>query len=205
MKKFFTPVLLLVAVLALTAFVPGDGYRDEFKSEGGIDASINGKQFMLRENAFYRATLVTKPNPFAASTDASRNRVVTSLIFYGLDSVDANGRFFQENIAIEYTFSTQANGEMSDASDVSFDLHYNLADYYMLPEGNFFKVSKVEWNAEKNAFLLSGKFDCNMHRRGYSNDLQPVVRMKGYINDIKVDVPPWIAARYNKTQAAEGQ
>ncbi|HLP21740.1 MAG TPA: hypothetical protein VK174_15610, partial [Chitinophagales bacterium] len=104
-----------------------------------------------------------------------------------------------------YTFSTQANGEMSDASDVTFDLRYNLAEYYMLPEGNFFKVSKVEWNADKTSFLLSGKFDCNMHRRGYSDDLQPVVRMKGYINDIKVDVPPWIAARYNKAQAASGQ
>lgn len=205
MKKLFTPIVLIVAALALYSFKPVNEYRDSFKSEGTIEASINGRPFVLRPDAFYRAILVNKPNPFATSADASRNRVATSLVFYGTDSTDANGRFFTENIAIEYTFSTQANGEMSDASDVTFDLRYNLAEYYMLPEGNFFKVSKVEWNADKTSFLLSGKFDCNMHRRGYSDDLQPVVRMKGYINDIKVDVPPWIAARYNKAQAASGQ
>lgn len=203
MRKLLTPVLLLALAAVLYSFAPGNNFRDDFKAEGSLDATINGQPFKLRENSFYRATLVNKPVPFATSADASRNRVATSLIFYGNDSTDADGRFFSESMSIEYTFSNQANGEMADASDVTFDLHYNFADYYMLPENNSFRATKVEWAADKTYFFLSGKFDCMMHRRGYSDDLQPAVRMKGYLNDIKVDVPPWIAARFNKAQASQ--
>ncbi len=203
MRKLLTPVLLFALAAVLYSFAPGNNFRDDFKAEGTLDATINGQPFQLRENSFYRATLVNKPVPFATSADASRNRVATSLIFYGNDSTNADGRFFSESMSIEYTFSNQANGEMADASDVTFDLHYNFADYYMLPENNSFRATKVEWSADKTYFMLSGKFDCMMHKRGYSDDLQPAVRMKGYLNDIKVDVPPWIAARYNKAQAAQ--
>jgi hypothetical protein len=202
MRKLFYPVLLLLLAAGLYSFAPGEVFRDDFKAEGSINATINGELFKLRENSFYRATLVNKPVPFATSADASRSKVAANLMFYGVDSTNSDGRFFSDNIGIDFTFSNNYVTEITDATDVGFDLHYNFADYYMLPENNSFKITRIDWSSDKTSFRMSADFDCVMHRRGYSDDVQPTVQLKGTISDIKVDVPPWIAARFNKAQAA---
>jgi len=201
MQKLYTCITLVLVWFSFNSFTP-EGYRDLYQEAGTFDASINGQNFVTRQSGFYRAMLVNKPNPFAA-TAADRNRVAASLYFYGVDTVDEQGNPLNEYISIEYPFTTFAQGEISDINFVSFDMHYDKSDFYMLPEGNFFKVSKLEWSADKTSFTLSGKFDCMMHKRGYGNEQQPAVRLKGYITDVKVSVPPWIAARITTAPRAE--
>ena len=200
MKKLITPVVLAFVLFALYSFKP-EGYRDLYKNEGSISATINGQTFQLRDSGFYRAMLVTKVTTAAAS-GRQMSRTVTSLLFYGNDSTDAQNNTSSETLNIEYTFNQSPDG---DATDVAFDMTYNFGDYYMMPERNYFKVSKLEMSSDKTYFTLSGSFNCMMHRRGYSSDLQPAVRVKGEVADIKVSIPPWIAAKLNTQASIEGQ
>ncbi len=197
MKKLFTCFAVLVIYISCSSFKT-EGYRDLYKEDGSISATINGQTFQLRETGFYRAMLVTKINASAAS-GRQLSRTAASLIFYGVDTAEA-GRSFSESITIEYTFSPSPG----EGADVSFDMSYNFGEYYVMPERNYFKASKIEWSADKTYFVLSGKFECLMHRRGYSADLQPAVRVKGEVSDIKVSVPPWIASKLN-TEASVGE
>ncbi len=199
MKQLSTPLTLLCVVLFMSSFKP-EGYRDLFKETGSIEATLNGRRFEVREGSFYRAMLVTKASSFTNS-QSGQQRTATSLFFYGKDSTDEKGSAFTEGINIEFTFNPSGPGEVSN---LAIDVSYALNDFYMLPEGNSFRVTKMDWNAEKNAFSLSGKFECLLRKRGYSADWQQEVRMKGEVNDIHVTVPPWIASKLN-TQASLGQ
>lgn len=198
MKQFFSCLLLLGIFYHAQSGTP-DGYRDSFRSSGSISATINGQQFQVREGDFYRAILVNKAASF---TNASTGKqIVTSLYFYGTDSVDAQSNSFTEHINIDYTFNPSEIGEMNN---VQIDVNYQLGEYYMLPEKNEFRVTKMEWNADRTGFVLSGRFECILKKRGYSSDWQHEVRMKGEVTDVKVSVPPWIASKLN-TEASLGQ
>jgi len=115
MKKLFTCFVVIAIFICCNSFAT-EGYRDLYKDEGTISATINGKTFQLRETGYYRAMLVTKVNASAAS-GRQLSRTAASLIFYGVDTAEA-GRAFSESITIEYTFSPSPG----EAADISFDL-----------------------------------------------------------------------------------
>lgn len=198
MKQFFTCLLLECIFFGARSGTP-DGYRDSFHSTGAISATINGQQFQVREGDFYRAILVNKAASFTNSSTGKQ--IVTSLYFYGKDSIDAEQNSFTEHINIDYTFNPS---QMGDMSNVHIDVNYQLGEYYMLPEKNEFRVTKMEWNTDRTGFVLSGRFECILKKRGYSSDWQHEVRMKGEISDVNVSVPPWIASKLN-AEASLGQ
>lgn len=198
MKLLFTLVVLVSSFLLFNSFAP-EAYSDSYKDKGSLSASVDGNGFRLREKDFYRAMLVTKANALVTPQSA-RTKTVVSLTFYGNDTINEKGEPFGENISMEYSFA----GVEGEAGDISFELHYDFGDYYMIPEENHFKVSSMDWSADKKSFLLTGEFEGTLRKQGYPSDSQPIVHLHGSVHDINVSVPPWIASKLN-TRADVGQ
>ncbi len=190
MKQLLGFTFSVCLLLACFAFTP-EVYSDTYKEKGVMNATVNSHTFELRQKDFYRALLVKKSNPLAFSPEA-KNRTVASITFFGNDTSSADHSPFSENISIEYTFNPALKGE---AADASFELHYDLADYYILPDENHFSVSRMSWGADKSYFLLDGEFECKLRKQGFPAELQPVVTLKGNLRDVNVSVPPWIASK----------
>ncbi|MCX6199753.1 MAG: hypothetical protein NTY88_11125 [Bacteroidetes bacterium] len=192
MKTFFASTFVLGVLIMSLAFTPAL-YVDSYKETGFLNATVNAHSFELREKDFYRAMLVKKSNPLATSPE-SKNRTVACLTFFGNDTSTADHSPFSENLSIEFNFSNLSEAEVNNAI---VELHYDMADYYILPEENHFAISKTNWSADKSYFLLDAQFEFHLRKQGFPFESQPVVTLKGNLRDVNVSVPPWIASKIN--------
>lgn len=190
MKKGIALFFLLGVVLLSGSFTskPEDD-SGHYKNTGYFFAILNGTMFEMRDDDKYRAELVNKTGTLTGTTSANLSRVATSLIFYGNDFDLGNGKYFNENIEFEYSFN---DGVLGEPKDLKIEIHYDKHDYFHEPNQTRFRVTKIDWSADRRTFLLTADFDCKMRRWGFPKESQPVVRLKGRMVNVEVTVPAWV-------------
>lgn len=206
MKKIITIFLLVAIVVIGGSFKKkSDSHLVRFKNDGYFIAVVDGKMFETRDDSKYSADLVNKSADVllgsSPTTTPKLTRVANSISFFGNQFFDESGNTCEERINFEYTFNDGATGE---AADRKIMLHFNNDKYYNLPEGTTFKITKLMWSADRRYFVMNAEFDCKMRRWGIPAEAQPIVRLKGKMENINVTVPSWIITK-NPYQTASGQ
>ena len=189
MRNFTLPVMLLAVVFTSSSFtkLPDDD-NGHYKNNGYFFAILNGNMFEMRDDDKYRAELINKTGTMSNSS-SGLSRVANSLIFYGNEFKDEKGKLFDENIDFEYTFD---EGSLGEPKDLKIEIHYDMHDYYQIPELTKFVVKNITWSEDRREFIMSADFDCRMRRWGFPAESQPVVRLKGRMVNINVTAPAWI-------------
>jgi len=206
-KRILTICLLAATVILCGSFKKKvDSHLVQFKNDGYFIAVIDGKMFETRDDAKYSADLTNKSADVLLGSSTNNNapkltRVANSLTFFGNQFFDESGNISEERINFDYTFN---DGALGEASDRKIMLTYNGEKYYSLPEGSTFKITKLMWGADRRYCVMNADFDCKMRRWGIPAEAQPIVRLKGKMENINVSVPSWIVTK-NPYQTASGQ
>ena len=190
MRKFTFSLSLLAVILLFGSFkIIPDDESGHYKNNGYFFSILNGNMFEMRDSDKYRAELVNKTGNLNSTNSHSLNRSANSIVFYGNEFKDEKGKMFNETIEFEYTFDEGALGE---PKDLKIEIHYDLHDYYQIPELSKFVIKNMTWSDDRREFIMSADFDCRMRRWGFPAESQPIVRLKGRMVNINVTVPPWI-------------
>jgi hypothetical protein len=195
MKRIYTLFLLLIIFVAGQSFKRNRGHVEHYKNEGYLMAVIDGKVFETREENKYTAELKNKSGDIYAPSNqaaSSLTKVTTSVNFFGTDFKDDDNNVFTESLGFEYGFNDGATGEPAGSR---LTLNYNNQKYYNVAGETNFKITKLEWNSDHRYFVMSADFDCKMRRWGMPASNQPVVKMKGRVENINVTVPSWIVLK----------
>ena len=201
MKKLLSSLLLIAIVLTAGSFKGKHKYSQAgYKKDGYFVAVVDGKMFVARDENRYSAELVNKtsdafwePMPVKAKLKG----VTNSMTFFGNQFFDGSGNLAEERINFSYTFN---DGVQGPAVNPLILMHYNNDKYYNLPEGTTFKITKLMWNQDRKYCIINAEFDCTMRRWGVPADKQPVIHLKGSMENINVTNPPGI---YNKNTNPE--
>ena len=193
MKRLFTILILATAFMGAESFKikQHPAHVEQFKNDGYIMAVIDGKVFDVRQENVYTAELKNKSinNPLFNSSTAKISRIANVVNVYGGDFQDANGNIFNESIGFEYTFN---NGSLGEGADKSITLNYDNQKFFSVPADSKIKITRINWSPDQRSFAMDADFDCKMRRWGVPAASQPVVHMKGKIENITVTVPSWI-------------
>lgn len=122
-------------------------------------------------------------------------RTVISVNFKGPSYNLDGGRFFAESVEFEINYNKDQ--KTGPARDYLAVLQYKSTDYFMVKEQSKLNITKMDWDNDKKHFWLSADFDCKMRSMGYPNDGKKDVSLKGNMEDIRITVPSWIAAKMN--------
>ncbi len=184
-------LLLLSGIMLISGSFKGydDDLQNHYKNNGYFFAILDGNMFEMRDDDKYRAELVNKTGSLNQKASAQLSRVANSLIFYGNNYKDENGKPFDENIEFEYSF---ANGELGEPEDLKIEVKYDQHSYYQIPELTRFRISKIDWSEDRRNLLMNADFDCKMRRWGFPAESQPTIRVKGRMVGINVSVPAWV-------------
>jgi hypothetical protein len=200
----------LVTIFALASILlVGESFKvkhrrvtDQYKTEGYLQAVIDGKIFETRDDNRYTATLKNKSTDnFTANNkaDAPLSRVENMVSFFGGDFQDPDGNIFNESVGFEYTFN---DGSLGDAANQRITLNYNNQKYYNVEGETRLKITRIQWSSDRRNFTMDAEFDCKMRRWGVPFQAQPTVHLKGKMEGINVTVPSWIITK-NPNQTAE--
>lgn len=165
-------------------------------------AVIDGRVFDTREENKYTAELKNKSGDIFASADqkaSTLTKVTNSLQFFGTDFKDDDNNVFTESLGIEYTFN---EGVMGLQTDQKITLNYDNQKFANIPGETEFKVTKLEWSTDRRYFVMSADFECKMRRWGVPMAAQPIVKIKGKVENINVTVPSWIVLKNPGQQSA---
>lgn len=204
MKRSISTFALLSMVILAGSFKDGPQHLVQFKNDGVFIAVIDGKMFNTRDENRYSAELTNKSADVflgSSATGPKMTRVANTLSFYGNQFFDESGNIAEERISFDYSFK---DGILGEAADCKIMLNYDNDKYFSLPEGSSFKITKMMWSADRRYFIMNGEFDCKMRRWGMPAEAQPIVHMKGRLENINVTVPSWIVTK-NPGQTASGQ
>ena len=169
----------------------------EYKNTGYFFAVIDNKSmFELRDNYKYKAELVNKN---AAIDGRSTMRVVNSMEFFGNSFNNAEGKQYDESLAMDIDFN---NGRVSDDNGFVIEMKYDGESYFHLPAQSKFKVHRIDWSSDQRYFFLTAEFDLKMKRWGFPSESQPVIKVKGRMSGIKVTVPAWVQLK-NSNQTVQ--
>ena len=195
MKRLFTTTLLVALILVGSSFKKHRGHVEHYKNEGYMMAVIDGKVFEPREENKYTAELKNKSGDIFASNNqgaSSLTRVTTSVNFFGNDFKDDDNNVFTESLGFEYNFN---EGAMGIATGEKLVLNYNNQKFSSIPGETSFKITKLEWSSDRRYFVMSADFDCKMRGWGIPASNQPLVKVKGKVENITVTVPSWIVLK----------
>lgn len=195
MKRLCTVLILVTTLVGAESFKlkhhPAN--TQQFKNDGYVMAVIDGKVFEVREENKYTAELKNKStgNPLfpGTTTDARLSRVANVINVYGGDFQDMDGSMFNESIGFEYTFN---NGALGEGADKSITLNYDNQKFYSIPADSKIKITRLDWSSDHRSFAMDADFDCKLRRWGVPASAQPLVHMKGKIENITVSVPNYI-------------
>ncbi len=205
MKRLYFLLALITIVLFGESFT-SNGHRrpEQFKNDGTITATVDGKAFDFREDNKYTAELkntAVDKNVFSAEkSDAKLTQVTNALNFHGLNLHDAQGNLYTENIEFHYAFGEGVTGVTVDPKVV---LNYEDQQYFNVASETKIEVTKIEWNADRTAFVMSADFDCLMHRWGMPTSPKQAMHLKGKMENINVSVPSWIVTTNPSSQLAQ--
>ncbi|MBL0308219.1 MAG: hypothetical protein IPP77_00515 [Bacteroidetes bacterium] len=167
-------------------------------------AVVDGQLFNTRDENKYSAELANKSADVFLGTSPTQpkmTRVANTLSFFGNQFFDEDGNTAEERISIEYGFN---EGVLGECADQKIMLHYNNEKYYNIASDTKFKVTKLMWSGDRRYCVVNAEFDCKMRRWGVPAEAQPVVRMKGKMENINVTVPSWVVLK-NPAQTAFGE
>jgi len=194
MKRFLTLFFLLAIITAGSSFkLTRHAHVEQFKNDGYLMASIDGKTFQAREENKYTAELMNKSaesNTLLASGNGGKlTRVATMVNFYGSDFKDDDDNTFTESLGFEYTFN---EGSLGQAADQKIILSYNNQRFTSIPSETKITVNKIEWSSDRRSFTLSADFDTKMKSWGSPAQASQTLSVKGKMEDIVISVPSWI-------------
>lgn len=168
MKK----LLLLLFVLPLFSIAQDDVFPSQeelfkIKNNKGYTARIDGLYFNARENNNYTAT-VQNPN-------------LVQINLLGNSTKDKSGSLYKQGITLECSLE---NDKL-----VPLRVVYDLAGKkYLAHQGEIIlEVAKLEWNASKTGFALSGNFETNV-KRPMDDGLTVIMNVKVRMADLDVVV-----------------
>jgi len=202
MKRFATLLILSVIILGGSSFkTKRRAHAEQFKNDGYVQVIVDGRILDLRDDNKYTADLVNKSSdlPFNNTPGAKITRVANSLNFYGADFRDEDGNTFTEGINFEYTF---AEGALGDAADGRITLNYNNQRFNNIAGETKFRITKIQWSSDRRYFVMDAEFECKMRRWGKPLAAQPMLKIKGQLENITVTVPSWVVLK-NPTSVAE--
>jgi hypothetical protein len=186
--KVFKALLLPVVFLLTSAFTSAPFMWLE--ESASFNATVDGVAFKLSNEQLYRGLLVNR----AASMDGKiPARTVISTTFTGL-SDGTEGRLIADNIQFEIGYNPGKTGA-PDMFVVA--AQYKNANYHMLKEQSKLNVTSFVWEDDRKHFILSADFDCKMRSFGYPSDKLKDVSLKGRMENIRITVPSWLAAKVN--------
>ena len=203
MKRFFALFFLVSLIVAGSSFkLSRVAPAEQFKNDGYLTASIDGKVFMVRSENKYTAALMNKSadNSQLVPNGSKITRVATMVNFYGSDFKDDDDNTFTESLGFEYTFG---DGSTGDVTDQKIILNYNNQKFTSIAGETKLKVNKIQWSGDKRYFVISADFDTKMKSWGSPAQAQQTLRVKGKMEDIIVSVPSWIMLKNNTQAAAE--
>ena len=202
MKRFFTTIFLLSLILVGSSFKKHRGHVEHYKNEGYLMAIIDGRVFETREENKYTAELKNKSNDLYSNGNATAlTKVTTAVNFFGTDFKDDDNNVFTESLGIEYAFN---EGSMGEPTGQKITLDYNNSKFYNIPGETVLKVTKLDWSADHRYFIMSADFECKMRKWGVPASAQPIVKVKGRVENINVSVPSWIVLK-SPTQVADAR
>ncbi len=183
-KALFLPVIFLLT----SAFTSAPLMWME--KNASFSATVDGVAFKLSNEQLYRGLLVNR----AASMDGKiPARTVISATFTG-PSDGAEGRLIADNIQFEIGYHPGKTGA-PDMFVVS--VQYKNGNYYMVKEQSELNITSFTWEDDRKHFVLSADFDCKMRSFGYPADNAKDVALKGRMDNIRITVPSWLAAKIN--------
>jgi hypothetical protein len=192
-KKALSILLLVAIVLTAGSFKSKRKYNQAgYKKDGYFIAVVDGKMFVTRDENRYSAELVNKTtDAFWESMEVKSKLkgVTNSMTFFGNQFFDASANLAEERINFSYTFNDGATGA---AANPLILMHYNNDKYYNLPESTTFKITKLMWNQDRRYCVVNAEFDCKMRRWGVPAANQPVVHLKGTMENINITNPSGI-------------
>jgi hypothetical protein len=203
MKRFFALFLLLSVVAAGSSFkFKAQPRIEQFKNDGYMVASIDGKTFEARDENKYTAELMNKSADTRSlvPTGGKITRVATMINFYGTDFKDDDNNTFTESLGFEYTFN---EGSLGEAADQKIILNYNNQKFTSIPGETKIKINKIQWSTDKRFFTMSADFDTKMKSWGSPAMAQQTLRVKGKMEDITISVPSWIIIKNNAQTASD--
>lgn len=206
MKRILTICSLFLLLIVISSFKEkrSNGNVPRFKNDGVFIAVVDGQMFSTRDENKYTAELANKSSDVflgTSSTVPKTTRVANTLSFFGNQFFDESGNAAEERINFEYAFNEGALGEVTDQKIV---LHFNNDKYYNIASETKFKVTKLMWSGDRRYCVVNAEFDCKMRRWGLPSEAQPVVRMKGKMENINVTIPSWVVLK-NPAQTASGE
>lgn len=197
MKYSVIPFSIFLAIVtAVVAWKPVD--NSFYKNTGNVQILVDGKLFELREKDKYRAQLLHKTN-LTQGAGKMEKYVQASLMFYGNSVQDENGKSFEEKLDFDYAFN---EGAMGEVNGIRIELHHLNKDYYQIADKSIFKITKMTWSPDRRQYTMNAEFDCQMRQWGFPWESQPVVKMKGNLENIVVSVPAWVQIK-NPNQTAQ--
>lgn len=202
MKRITTLLTLVAIIISAESFKAKHPHTsvNQFKNDGFLVALVDGKPFAIREENKYTAQLANKTYDIYAR-DPKLTRVANTISFYGNDFKDEDENLFNESIGFEYTFNEGALGE---ANGMKIVMDYNNQKFYNVSTETKIKITKIEWSADRRNFVMNADFDCKMRKWGVPVEKQPVLKLKGKMENITVSVPSWVVIK-NPNQVASGQ
>jgi len=189
MQRLYIILLLLTTILVGESFKLRPHRSEQFKNDGNITATVDGKVFDLRDANKYTAELknVSIDNAvFSSQKNDKLTRVTAAFKFYGMDFTDRQGNLYSENITVDYNFGDGALGEPTNQRIV---MNYEDQQYYNIPSETKITVTKLEWNADKTSFVMSASFDCLVHRWGMPGNAKQALHLTGKMENVNVTVP----------------
>jgi len=179
--RILTATLFLLGCLALTSFQGDD--------QGAFYATIDGKPFQLRSDQLFRGLVSNKAGSMDGREPA---KTVISATFNGPSYNAAEGRLFNENIAVEINYEADKKGE---AKTYTLGMQYQSGNYYTVKELSKLTVTQFEWESDKKHFHFSADFNCKLRSWGAPADGKKDISLKGKMTNIRVTVPSWVIAK----------
>jgi hypothetical protein len=175
--KTLTLVSIFLFAASLKSGQQGDA--PHYKNQGYFTASIDGKLFDTRSYNKYTADVENK-------SDYSKYEQSADLTFFGGTYYDQNGNQFGESLQFKYVFSESTLG---DASGQKIVFQFNNQKFISIPGQTKIHISKAQFNADRTSMTVSADFDGKMLQWVAPGQPQPIVHVKGKMENINVTIP----------------
>ena len=150
-----------------------------YKNDGYFMASIDGQIFDSRNQDRYTAEIINNVSGDKVTPGAD-------LIFYGNDYFDQSGNLFQESLEFKYAFNESSTGDVTGQKIV---FQFNNQKFLSIPGETKIHVTKMRFNTDRSAFVMSADFEGKMLKWVAPGEDQSIITVKGKMENINVSVP----------------
>lgn len=175
MNHLFKAFTLIAIVLFADSFKLSNQADIHFKSEGYFTAKIDGKLFDSRSQDRYTAEVT--------ATAAGKSNA--DIMFFGSDYFDGSGNLYRESLEFKYAVNGTAAGNVADQKIV---FQFENQKFLSIPGQTKINVTKMELSADGSNYIVSADFQGKMVKWAAPGQDQPIVTVKGKMENIQVSV-----------------